>query len=516
MVKRRLSIIILILFLSLSFSLLGTSSAYGNTDTTTSTPSADATSSTTVDLIPKFDRTTGLYGYVNQSGTWIIQPQFSWVSPFSEGLAAVAENREYMPKWGYIKPDGTYAIAPKFDGAYSFRNGIAVVKDNLFAATINKQGEYLKKTEYYLAGVDNDENFRAYLTNFNTAVEVTNVKYGVITKEGAIVKPEFDGQPSGLGGFIYAYKEDASKDLSKRTYAVILQNGTVIPVDGPLRNVSEGMGLIEYQGKEGDLAGRKLVAFITPQGEIYKSYRRTNGQEHPFLDAEPFSEGFAAVMISNMNNNDPGNYRWGFMRKDGTWLAIPEFIKVGSFKDGIAPVKLPLSNYGYVRTDMSWFIEPMGTQEATKVEDEYVAKESKEILKKLINSNMSDYDKLRAIYQYVTKTVKYDYSLYDRIPRVSYSAYGALKYGLAVCNGYALLMDVMLEQAGVESQVVIGYVSGVPHAWNLVKIGGNYYHIDATFDAGSTSMNYFLKSDEYMGKNRTWERGNYPEAPRNY
>lgn len=88
-------------------------------------------------------------------------------------------------------------------------------------------------------------------------------------------------------GFICVYKEDSFKELSKRDNSIVLDNGTVVRIDGTLISASEGIGLVEYEGKDGEYKGKKLFEFITSQGEIYKYYRNKDGKEYPFLDVEP-------------------------------------------------------------------------------------------------------------------------------------------------------------------------------------------------------------------------------------
>lgn len=514
--KKRFSIIITIMFVFLFLIIVNNTSAYADTGTSISTSSSDSNTSTNIDLTPKYDKKSGLYGYVDKNGNWILKPQFNMAKPFSEGLAAVAEDSEWS-MWGYIKPDGTYAIKPKFTEAYNFKNNFAVVSENMLAATINKEGEYINKTNYYIAGADTNDYIRAHITNVNSKIDIYNVKYGLITNDGAIVKPEFDSQAIVHDGFICVYKEDPSMEHLERANSIVLNNGTVVRIDGTLISASEGIGLVEYEGKEGEYKGKKLFEFITSQGEIYKYYRYKDGKEYPFLDVEPFSEGYAAVMVNTYNSNLDYYHRWGFLKKDGTWLIEPNvYSAVGSFKNGVAPVRVMARPYGYIKSDLSWFIKPFDTTELEKKEYDYVVSESKEILKKIINNSMSDYEKLYAIYKYVTQTVDYDFRGYDIRPRVSNSAYGALKFNLAVCEGYAELMDIMLKLAGIESIIVVGdIIDDIPHAWNLVKISGNYYHIDATWDENGKTM-YFLKSDEYMSRSRIWNRDKYPAAPKDY
>ena len=148
-----------------------------------------------------------------------------------------------------------------------------------------------------------------------------------------------------------------------------------------------------------------------------------------------------------------------------------------------------------------------------------VYKKAKDIINNITNSNMSDLEKELAIHEYVVKNTAYDYDNYINLtlPEDSYTAYGTLIMGRAVCQGYADAMKLLLNLAGIEAQVVIGY-AGEPHAWNIVKIDGEYYHIDATWDdpvpdtGNKVTYTYFNLSDEQIAKDHEWIRKKYPTS----
>lgn len=66
--------------------------------------------------------------------------------------------------------------------------------------------------------------------------------------------------------------------------------------------------------------------------------------------------------------------------------------------------------------------------------------------------------------------------------------YGALVQRKTVCHGYALAYLYLLQKVGIQATVVTGDChSGEPHAWNIVKMEGNYYHVDVTWGDGSNT-----------------------------
>ena len=81
------------------------------------------------------------------------------------------------------------------------------------------------------------------------------------------------------------------------------------------------------------------------------------------------------------------------------------------------------------------------------------------------------------------------------------TVYGALVEGKAACEGYSKAAKLLLDKAGIFSAVVSGMAENEsgevsPHMWNAVKIDGNYYYLDCTWDDpvsddGSDSKTYF-------------------------
>lgn len=114
-------------------------------------------------------------------------------------------------------------------------------------------------------------------------------------------------------------------------------------------------------------------------------------------------------------------------------------------------------------------------------------------MKSLHLNGKTNYKKTKIIYNWITKNVKYDYSSSGY---AKYTAYAALNKKRAVCQGYSTLFYRMCRAAGVSARVITGYSYGDSHAWNIVKVGGKYYNLDATWDAGSSHHHYFLKSNK--------------------
>ena len=123
------------------------------------------------------------------------------------------------------------------------------------------------------------------------------------------------------------------------------------------------------------------------------------------------------------------------------------------------------------------------------------------ILPQLSLGGKTTYQKVQAIYNWITANVKYDYShLSDPTYLTQYTAYAAAVQKKAVCQGYANLFYRLANDAGIDCRIITGKAyNGTQtedHAWNIVRMEDEkYYCLDATWDAGlkPESYEYFLK-----------------------
>lgn len=124
----------------------------------------------------------------------------------------------------------------------------------------------------------------------------------------------------------------------------------------------------------------------------------------------------------------------------------------------------------------------------------------------LVTSDMTDVEKALVLHDYLVQHCAYAYAEFskdtlDSCPNV-FDAYGALVRGKAVCQGYALAYGALLRKVGIASEMCSSSVMN--HAWNVVHINGNWYHVDTTWDdptwnrEGRVYHTYFLLSDTEM------------------
>lgn len=180
-------------------------------------------------------------------------------------------------------------------------------------------------------------------------------------------------------------------------------------------------------------------------------------------------------------------------------------IPVSEFEDGYVCCETYYS-YSACKT-------PQGLYEGNDIS--YMANAYSQIKSRYnLNEYSTEYEKVYAIYNYLTQNFRYDYGFKN------YSAWRLLRDGKGVCASYAEAMCELCYLFGIECEKIRGTANynGGNHAWSLVKVDGQWYQCDATWDLHEYNhpYQYFLISDRQMSKDHTFKAEDYPECPENY
>lgn len=178
--------------------------------------------------------------------------------------------------------------------------------------------------------------------------------------------------------------------------------------------------------------------------------------------------------------------------------------------------------------EVSISLQLLNDRESILKRNREVENKIKEIVNLIILPGMTDLQKEIAIHNYIVNNTKYDEENYEKgtVPKESNTSYGVLIKGVGVCGGYASAMDKLLGAAGIESMIISGEAGEngkyEAHAWNLVKLDGEYYHIDATWNDPVYTFNgvrkdviqfdYFNLTDKEMSKDHKWDMDKYPKC----
>lgn len=124
-----------------------------------------------------------------------------------------------------------------------------------------------------------------------------------------------------------------------------------------------------------------------------------------------------------------------------------------------------------------------------------------------------DYQKIKMIHDYLIDSIEYEN---DLTQKHVYDIYGALINRRCVCEGYAKAFQYLMNELGIENIIVIGTGTNSKnetenHAWNYVKLEGQWYAVDVTWDdpiitgggklTNKSKYEYFLKGLKTMNQN---------------
>ena len=100
----------------------------------------------------------------------------------------------------------------------------------------------------------------------------------------------------------------------------------------------------------------------------------------------------------------------------------------------------------------------------------------------LDNDELDDFAKELLIHDWLVGNVTYLVDENSDQAKYANTSYGAIVEGTALCDGYSYAFKQLCDMSGIECSVVYGIGNSRPHAWNLLKIGGQYTYTDLTWD----------------------------------
>lgn len=107
-----------------------------------------------------------------------------------------------------------------------------------------------------------------------------------------------------------------------------------------------------------------------------------------------------------------------------------------------------------------------------------------EILKNLTVID-GDYNKILYLYKFLTKNIEYKSD-----NEMDYSIYGALVNNRATCEGFSEALQYLLLLSDINCISVVGESKEQPHEWNMVKVDGEWYYFDVTWDSPTNTTKY--------------------------
>ncbi|MDR1169052.1 MAG: WG repeat-containing protein [Heliobacteriaceae bacterium] len=275
------------------------------------------------------------YGFINDKGKTIIQPQYDFADNFSEGYAAVKKNGRY----GYININGDFTIAPVYIRALDFHEGLASV--------MNNENEWLvinSKSKVQMKGLSNSIKFSSGLADLTSGD-----KCGYIDKKG-------DWQIHPRYSYCYNFANgSATVKTEDGKYAIINKDGKFI--FGPQENqlldfVNNAVIMYEKISDDKEITEMKCVYLDTHGQKILDPFELGYS---PVIDDDggcsEFSDGLLLVSDKNLY--------WNYMDKNGKIVLKTKFKGIPNGHD--APVGGFINGFAYFNDTEKWgFINKQG------------------------------------------------------------------------------------------------------------------------------------------------------------
>lgn len=128
----------------------------------------------------------------------------------------------------------------------------------------------------------------------------------------------------------------------------------------------------------------------------------------------------------------------------------------------------------------------------------YVNEQVNNVVEEYITDDMTDMQKIKTIHDWICNNIVYDNE--NMSAPKNHNDASIFMNDSTVCEGYAKCYNLLLNASGIETY----YLLGDNHAWNVIRLGGHYFHSDTTWDDGDNiSYNWFLKSDSEARSEKT-------------
>jgi len=280
----------------------------------------------------------GKWGYINKTGSIIVEPEYDLAFDLYEGMAAVSKDG----KFGFINASGKLVIPLQFDDADQFSEGLAKV----FTAATSKYG-FIDKTGKMVIDTAYDDAMR--FSNGLAAVKQGEM-YGYIDNSGKmVIAPQYNDPPGQFKeGYAFVYVDGKYGGIDKTGKMVIpatfdqatsFNEGVAVVVVGDKWGYTDHTGKIIIPAKFNycsDFSETRATAIDALGKLVFIDHKGTAVITVPgqakLSNVYPITEGLA--MIKQVDD------KVGYVNKSGLTVVKAQFSAGESFRGGLARVKV--------------------------------------------------------------------------------------------------------------------------------------------------------------------------------
>jgi hypothetical protein len=274
----------------------------------------------------------GKWGFIDQTGKFVIEPKYDNVLPFQEGLAAVNEgyrlvrgnaDQSVPGTWGFINVKGEIIVPLQYQNVENFQEGLAKV--NIGASFRSYQGitlmggkwGFIDKTGKYIIA-PNDTLFGGFSEGLCAFKIPKGSNWGYIDRNNKVViKAGFYEAGQFKNGFAPVLKEDFTAIYIDKTGNAVF--GKSFKKAFPFREERAFVRLTD--GK---------AAFVNTKGEIIKAPEDVINDDNLKVF---YYQGLVRVPVETQYG-----VRNGFADLSGKWKILPTFDLADNFHEGLALV----------------------------------------------------------------------------------------------------------------------------------------------------------------------------------
>ena len=169
-----------------------------------------------------------------------------------------------------------------------------------------------------------------------------------------------------------------------------------------------------------------------------------------------------------------------------------------------------------------------GDKQNLPEKDLFILETASEILYEIIHEDMTEYERELAAHDWIINWADYDEKALDTYEGEDQDPDNANPYGVfvnqrAICKGYTSTFQLFMDMLNIECITVNGLANAdkEEHAWNMVRLDGEWYCVDVTWDDPIASFEidekyhhtYFNVTSQFLrDTTHRWDESSTPEA----
>ena len=242
-----------------------------------------------------------------------------------------------------------------------------------------------------------------------------------------------------------------------------------------------------------------------PQDYLYVEEKQVEERESSFsksdMDRKREQIGLSEAGIDGLQESQHGNYYFGQLTPAEKVLYVEMYQILGTMEEEIllsaTDVSLLPVVYQAVINDHPEFFYLNGytyTRYMQQEEIKYITfsgrylysaaevEKRQAAIDRIVDEKMAElvgndsYETVKSVYEYLILSTEYSMESPD-----NQNICSVFLDRKSVCNGYAKAAQYLLNSYGVPCIIVNGTAQGSAHAWNIVEMYGEYYHMDVTW-----------------------------------